>query len=106
MERSGFVRVSTCSNPEGVAMYRIFRLWRLSGRDLRILIAAARHPNRPHWLIPALLALAFFTLEPLNFAAPMVGLMDDLVLLPLLIRILARLAEPRIARERGAAGAT
>jgi len=76
-------------------MRRLFRLWRLSGQNLRILIAAARDPNRPRWLLPALLALAFFTLEPLNFAAPMVGVVDDLVLLPLLIRVLARLALPR-----------
>ena len=76
-------------------MRRLFRLWRLSGQDLRILIAAVRHPKRPRWLLPALLALAFFTLEPLNFAAPMVGIVDDLVLLPLLLRVLARLALSR-----------
>jgi hypothetical protein len=39
-------------------MRRLFRLWRLSGQDLRILIAAARNPNRPRWLLPALIALA------------------------------------------------
>ena len=72
-------------------MRRLFRLWRLSGQDLRILIAAARH-RIARWLLPALLALAFFTLEPLNFAAPMMGIVDDLVLLPLLLRVLARLA--------------
>ena len=79
-------------------MRRLFRLWRLSGQDLRILIAAARHPNRPRWLLPALLALAFFTLEPLNFAAPIVGIVDDLVLLPLLLRVLARLAVLGVAQ--------
>jgi uncharacterized membrane protein YkvA (DUF1232 family) len=73
-------------------MRRLFRLWRLSGQDLRILFAAARHPDHPRWLIPALLALGFFALEPFNFAAPMLGIVDDLVLLPLLLRVLARLA--------------
>jgi uncharacterized membrane protein YkvA (DUF1232 family) len=69
----------------------------LSGQDLRILLAAARRPNRPLWLIPALLGLALFTLEPLNFAAHILGVVDDLVLLPLLLRILARLAMPVVA---------
>ncbi len=73
-------------------MRRLFRLWRLSARDLKVLWAALRHPNRPGWLIPASLALAFFAVEPLNFALPALGLVDDLVLLPLLLRALAAVA--------------
>jgi hypothetical protein len=34
----------------------------------------------------------FFAFEPLNFALPLVGVVDDLVLLPLLLRGLAKLA--------------
>jgi hypothetical protein len=82
-------------------MRRLFRLWRLGGQDLRILLAAARQPGRPRWLIPALLTLAFFTLEPLNFSAPMLGIVDDLVLLPLLLRVLARLAKPSMSEVNG-----
>ena len=73
-------------------MRRLFRLWRFSGRDLRVLWAALRHPNRPHWLLPASLALIFFALEPFNFAIPVLGVADDLVLLPLLLRALATIA--------------
>ena len=75
-------------------MRRLFRLWRLSGQDLRLLWMALRHPNRPRWLIPATIALAFFAVEPFNFAIPFLGIVDDLFLLPLLLHLLATFAAP------------
>jgi uncharacterized membrane protein YkvA (DUF1232 family) len=73
-------------------MRRILRIWRMSRHDLKILWQALRHPNRPTWLLPATLALGFFALEPLNFAIPVLGVVDDLFLLPLLLHGLAQLA--------------
>lgn len=69
---------------------------------------ALRHPNRPRWLIPASIALGFFALEPFNFAIPVLGVIDDMFLLPLLLRVLAALAaaatqvhpEPRSRDDR------
>ena len=86
-------------------MRRIFTLWRLSRNDLRLLWQALRHPNRPTWLLPATLALGFFALEPFNFAIPVLGVVDDLFLLPLLLHGLARMAAymtmlPTHARSR------
>jgi uncharacterized membrane protein YkvA (DUF1232 family) len=78
----------------GVVMRRLFRLWRLSGQDLRLLWIALRHPNRPRWLLLATIALAFFALEPFNFAIPFLGIVDDVFLLPLLLRLLVILAVP------------
>jgi uncharacterized membrane protein YkvA (DUF1232 family) len=75
-------------------MRRLFRLWRLSGQDLRLLWIALRRPNRPRWLLPATIALAFFALEPFNFAIPFLGIVDDVFLLPLLLRLLAHFAVP------------
>jgi uncharacterized membrane protein YkvA (DUF1232 family) len=75
-------------------MRRLFRLWRLSGQDLRLLWMALQNPNRPRWLIPASIALAIFALEPFNFAIPFLGIVDDVFLLPLLLRLLAKLAVP------------
>jgi uncharacterized membrane protein YkvA (DUF1232 family) len=83
-------------------MRRLFRLWRLGGRDLGILFAALRNPNRPAWLLPATLALVFFALDPFNFAIPFLGVVDDLIVLPLLLRALAALATPA-RREQDAA---
>ena len=80
-------------------MRRLFRLWRLSGRDVRTLWQALRRTDRPRWLLPATLALLFFAVEPLNFALPALGVVDDLVLLPLLLRALAMLASPETLRQ-------
>jgi uncharacterized membrane protein YkvA (DUF1232 family) len=73
-------------------MRRIFRLWRMSRNDLRLVWQALRHPNRPIWLLPAALALGFFAFEPFNFAIPVLGVVDDLILLPLLLHALAKIA--------------
>lgn len=73
-------------------MRRIFRLWRLAGSDIRLLWQALRHPNRPTWLLPVTLALGLFAFEPFNFAIPVLGVVDDLFLLPLLLHGLAKIA--------------
>jgi uncharacterized membrane protein YkvA (DUF1232 family) len=75
-------------------MRRLFRLWRLSGQDLRLLWMALRNPKRPRWLILATIALAVFAVEPFNFAIPFLGVVDDLLLLPLLLRLLVKFAVP------------
>jgi uncharacterized membrane protein YkvA (DUF1232 family) len=81
-------------------MRRLFRLWQLGGRDLRLLLAMLRRSDRPRWLAPALLLLLLFALEPLNFALPVLGIVDDFVLLPLLLRALAISASHAVrARE-------
>jgi uncharacterized membrane protein YkvA (DUF1232 family) len=79
-------------------MRRLFRLWRLAGGDLKRLVVLARSPNRPGWLLPALIALAIFGLEPLNLTVPILGAVDDFLILPLLIRALAALSAPRVSR--------
>jgi uncharacterized membrane protein YkvA (DUF1232 family) len=81
-------------------MRRLFRLWRLSGQDLRLLWMALRRPNRPRWLIPATIALAVFAVEPFNFAIPFLGIVDDVLLLPLLLRLLAQFAVQGSRDER------
>ena len=69
-------------------MRRLFLFWRQGGRDLKLLWRALQHPDRPAWLLPATVLLAFFALDPLNLAMPMLGAVDDLVLLPLALRAL------------------
>ena len=67
---------------------RFLRLWRLGANDLRLLWFALRHPRRPVWLWPVAIVLAFYALEPINFAVPLVGVLDDFVILPLILRVL------------------
>jgi uncharacterized membrane protein YkvA (DUF1232 family) len=74
-------------------MRRIFKLWRMSRSDIRVLWFALRHPNRPTWLLPATLGLGFFAFEPFNFAIPLLGVVDDLFILPLLLHGLVKIAE-------------
>lgn len=87
-------------------MLRLFKLWRLTGRDLRLLAFAMRHRDRPAWLIPAAAALALYALEPLNLALPVVGAIDDLVLLPLALHCLAALLPERIRSDYALINAT
>lgn len=77
-------------------MYRLFRLWRRGGRDLRLLWFALRHRSRPGWLFPAAALLALYALEPFNFALPVIGLVDDFILLPLALRCLVKLLPAEI----------
>jgi uncharacterized membrane protein YkvA (DUF1232 family) len=69
-------------------MRRLFIFWRQGGRDVKLLWRALRHPDRPAWLVPAAALLAFFALDPLNLAMPVLGAVDDLLLLPLALRAL------------------
>ena len=69
-------------------MRRLFIFWRQGGRDLKLLWRALQHPDRPRWLLPATVLLAFFALDPLNLAMPVLGAVDDLLLLPLALRAL------------------
>ena len=71
-------------------MFRLLRLWRLSGRDLRLVWFALRHPNRPLWLLPIAALLGVYALDPLNLAMPVLGFVDDFILLPLMLHIVAR----------------
>ena len=80
-------------------MFRLWRLWRMGGRDLRVLWQSLRHPDRPVWLIPVLGVLAVYGLEPLNFAFPLLGAVDDLVLLPVAIHWLVKFLPPSILRS-------
>ena len=76
----------------GFVVRRLFRLWRLGAQDLRLLFTILRRPDKPWWLVPVSLLLAWFALEPVNFAIPMLGAIDDFVLLPLLLRAIIKLA--------------
>lgn len=60
-------------------------LWRVSRADLRMLWCALSHPERPVWLRPAAFLLTIYALAPFNFVFPALGIVDDLVLVPLLL---------------------
>ena len=86
-------------------MRRLVLLWRAGRQDLRLFWFALRHPNRPVWLLPVAGLLAVFALEPANFAIPLLGAVDDLVLLPIVLHALVALLPPEVRasfrRSRG-----
>jgi uncharacterized membrane protein YkvA (DUF1232 family) len=77
-------------------MIRLLRLWRLVAGDLSLLWFALRHSRRPLWLWPVTVILGLYALDPLNFALPFAGIVDDLILVPLLVHLVVRLLPPEI----------
>jgi uncharacterized membrane protein YkvA (DUF1232 family) len=61
------------------------------GKDLHLLWFALVHPRRPSWLVPALVLLALYALDPINLALPFLGAVDDFVIIPMLLHLLVRL---------------
>ena len=79
--------------------------WRFSKADLRLLWFALSHPDRPRWLRPVTVLLVLYMLAPFNFIVPILGVVDDLVLLPLLLHFLvSRLPLHIKLRAAGPAG--
>lgn len=66
-------------------------LWRTSRADLRLAWYALRHPARPVWLLPALVLLGLYAISPLSYAVPLLGAIDDLVVVPLALHALLKL---------------
>lgn len=77
-------------------MIRLLRLWRLVAGDLRLLWYALRHPRRPIWLWPIAVILGLYALDPVNFAVPLAGIVDDFVLIPLLVHLIVTLLPAEI----------
>jgi len=74
-------------------------LWRMSKEDLHLLWIALRHPERPIWLLPATGLLALYALDPFNFAVPLLGVVDDFVLVPLVLHYLLKLLPPQVLQR-------
>jgi uncharacterized membrane protein YkvA (DUF1232 family) len=77
-------------------MRRLLGLWRMGGKDLGLLWFALRHPHRPGWLLPAIAVLGLYAADPFNFAIPLLGVLDDVVILPLLLHVLLKLLPAEI----------
>ncbi len=70
---------------------RLSMLWVVVKGDARLLWRALKHPLAPSWLKPAAALLALYLISPIDLipdAIPIIGLMDDVVLIPLAIRFL------------------
>jgi uncharacterized membrane protein YkvA (DUF1232 family) len=85
---------------------RLSVLWVAVRGDARRLWLALRHPEAPLWLKLGSAGLVLYLFSPVDLlpdVLPMLGLVDDLVLIPLAMRwMLNRL--PEHLREPGAKG--
>lgn len=74
---------------------RLTLLWALLRSDARRLWFALRHPAAPGWLKLGTALIALYLLSPIDLipeVIPFIGVVDDLVLVPLAIRwLLSRL---------------
>jgi uncharacterized membrane protein YkvA (DUF1232 family) len=84
---------------------RLSLVWTLIRGDARLLWRALRHPGAPRWLKPAVGLLALYLVWPLDLVPdliPVLGLADDLVLIPLAVRLLVSRLPPALRAEIGA----
>ena len=80
---------------------RIALLWTLVRGDARQLWFALRHPAAPGWLKLGTAMIALYLISPIDLipdALPLIGVVDDLVLVPMAIRWLLKRLPADIAR--------
>ena len=68
-------------------------LWSVVRGDARLLWLALKHPLSPGWLKPAVALMVLYVLSPVDLipdVIPLLGLVDDVVLLPLAIRFVLK----------------
>jgi uncharacterized membrane protein YkvA (DUF1232 family) len=71
-------------------------------RDVMALWFCARHPALPWWLRLLTLAIVAYALSPIDLIPdfiPLLGYLDDLLLLPLGIWLVLRLTPPQVLAE-------
>jgi uncharacterized membrane protein YkvA (DUF1232 family) len=72
---------------------RLTLLWSVIRGDARLLWFALKHPLAPGWLKPAVALILIYVLSPLDLVPdtiPVLGLLDDVVLVPLAIGFLVK----------------
>jgi uncharacterized membrane protein YkvA (DUF1232 family) len=80
---------------------RLPLLWTVVRGDARRLWIALRHPAAPSWLKWGTALIVLYVVSPVDLipdVIPVVGLLDDLVLVPLAIRWLLKRLPPEIGQ--------
>ena len=74
-------------------------LWSVVRGDARLLWLALKHPISPGWLKPAVALMVIYVVSPVDLipdVVPFLGLMDDVVLVPLAIRFVLKRLPARV----------
>ncbi|MBA2675501.1 DUF1232 domain-containing protein [Ramlibacter sp.] len=86
---------------------RLTLLWSVVRGDARQLWFAVRHPDAPGWLKAASVLLVVYVVSPIDIIPdfiPFIGVLDDIVLVPLAMRWLLKRLPPELARAAAARG--
>lgn len=78
---------------------RLALLWTLVRGDAQRLWRALRHPQAPLWLKLGVLGIVLYVVSPVDLIPdwlPLLGIADDLVLVPLAIRFLLNRLPPAL----------
>ena len=70
---------------------RLSVLWSALRGDARQIVRAWRHPAAPRWFKPAVLLVGAYVVSPIDLLpdfVPLLGVVDDIVLVPLAMRFL------------------
>jgi len=84
---------------------RLALLWSLFKGDARQLWSALRHPASPTWLKAGTALIALYVFSPVDLLPdfiPFIGVVDDIVLVPLAIRWLLKRLPPEVAAASAA----
>ena len=84
---------------------RLASLWTVVKTDAHLLWRALRHPHAPSWLKWAVAGLALYLVSPIDLlpdALPILGWVDDLVLIPAAIHALLKRLPSHVLRDIGA----
>lgn len=86
---------------------RVLLLWTVVRGDARQLWFALRHPAAPAWLKWGTAAIVLYVVSPIDVVPdfiPLLGAMDDIVIVPLAIRWLLKRLPPELASAVGSRG--
>ena len=78
---------------------RLSLLWTVVRGDARLLWLALKHPLSPGWLKPAVALMVLYVVSPVDLipdVIPFLGVVDDVVLIPLAIRFALKRLPARV----------
>jgi uncharacterized membrane protein YkvA (DUF1232 family) len=81
---------------------RLALLWTIVRGDAKLLWRALRHPLAPGWLKAGTALIVLYVLSPIDFVpdvVPFLGVVDDVVLVPLAIRWLLKRLPAAVAAD-------
>ncbi len=81
---------------------RLIALWTVVRGDAKRLWIALRHPMSPGWLKGGVALVVLYLISPIDLipdTLPIIGVMDDLIIVPMAIRAMLKRLPPAVQAE-------